>query len=258
VTLSLDNQNGVFVARIRINRSAIDKTMLFTLGWIPALMLLVSVSSLFLGAKALLASYSIFKVRSRFLFFLIPSPPLLRPSTTHIDRLTTYRLQRTKKRWQSIPRDRILESYSRLHLNIPQPIVEWRDIPSAVKFDFFGGWYGFESTGEILIIVSTIMGLFQDDSGMPISDSSRIFLGVGCIICCVNITKYLEYWKKFYTLVITLQGAAKRNLRFVISVVPLYMGFLICGMIVFSPYSDRVRAYRHHLRPPLCFCYGVA
>jgi hypothetical protein len=236
VTLSLDNQNSVFIAKIRINRSAIDKTMLFTLGWIPASILLVGSVSLFLGGKALVSAYAIFKVRP---FASSESVyNLLRQKDSGFDPAPA---QRTKMRWHNIPRDRILESYARLHLNIPTPITEWRDIPGAVKFDFFGGWFMFESVGEIFIIIATILGLFQDDSGMPISDSSRIMLGVGTIICFVNITKYLEYWKKFYTLVITLQGAAKRNMRFLVSVVPLFMGFLICGMIAFSPYSERVR-----------------
>jgi mucolipin 3 len=144
------------------------------------------------------------------------------------------------------------------------PLTEWDDIPLTVKFDFFGTWYGVEIIGEAFVIISQILGLFEDSTGMPISDLSRALLGVGIIILCTNMTKYFEYWKKFYTLVLTLQGCAvfllpnnasyfflnsfsvfnslrsfKRNLRFVLSVVPLFMGFATCGVLVFSPYSSR-------------------
>jgi len=48
----------------------------------------------------------------------------------------------------------------------------------------------------------------------------------------------LEYNKKFYTLVLTLKSSFIRVIRFIISCAPLFLGYLFCGMVTFSPYSD--------------------
>lgn len=173
ITLRLENVAGVFEGELRTHRVGIDPTVFRALAWLPAAIVVVSVVSLSLGAKAIAAAAGVYR--------------------------------RTKRRWNTIPKERLEDSYRRLELHI-RPITEWDDIPLTVKFDFFGTWYGVEITGEAFVIISQLMGLFEDSTGMPISDMSRSLLGVGIIILCVNMTKYFEYWKKFYTLILTLQG----------------------------------------------------
>lgn len=173
ITVRLENTAGVYEGVLRTHRVGIDPTVFRALAWLPGSIILISSISLVLGLKAILAAFGVY--------------------------------QRTKKRWMCIPKERLEDSYKRLELNI-NPITEWESIPLTVKFDFFGTWYGVEIIGELFVIVAEIMGLFEDSSGMPISDLSRSFLGVGIIVICINMTKYFEYWKKFYTLVLTFQG----------------------------------------------------
>jgi len=52
-----------------------------------------------------------------------------------------------------------------------------------------------------------------------------------------NMTKYYEYNRKFYTLVLTLKSAFIRLVRFLISIFPLFVAYLLLGMVVFGPYS---------------------
>lgn len=205
INIHFKNVGGIFLGQVGSTRRIENQSMLYKLGWMPVALILVAAVSLSLQVKATIASIQIYL--------------------------------RTRSAFRSIPKEKLKEVYENLWLPGVIPIFDWKDVPFGVKLDFFGSWYGLEIMGEVFILIACFHGLIQD-LGLPISDFSRVFLGTGFLIICLGFAKYLEYWKKFYMLVITMQGSFQRNLRFVISVLPLYMGFCTCGFIIFSPYTD--------------------
>src|SRR5688572_23343181 len=49
--------------------------------------------------------------------------------------------------------------------------------------------HAFSAFGDLFIIIASIMSVFRE-LGSPMSDWSRLCLGVGALILCVNMTKY--------------------------------------------------------------------
>jgi len=204
IDIMFRNAGGIFTAELWTVRYILNDVFLYRLGWIPGLIILVSFVSLVFGVKAVYSSYAVMK--------------------------------RTKRRWQSVPKHVLKEAFREVKAPGVLPVYAWSEIPMSVKLDFFSSWNAMECVGEVCLIVGCIIG-FVRDHGLPVSDESRLFIGAGSMILCINFIKYLEYWKKFSALVLTLQGSFLRNLRFIVSVVPLYMGFLVCGFVMFAPYS---------------------
>lgn len=205
VTIHFANTGGIFTGHVVSSRHIENMSLLYRLGWVPIALIILSTVSISLQLKATFATFQIY--------------------------------WRTRSAFRSIPKEKLQEVYENLWLPGVIPVYEWKEIPFGVKTDFFGSWYGLEILGEVSLLISCFHGLISD-LGLPISDFSRVFLGTGFLIICVGFARYLEYWKKFYMLIVTMQGSFQRNLRFVISVFPLYMGFCTCGFIIFSPYTD--------------------
>jgi hypothetical protein len=204
IDLVFTNTGGIFSAELWTVRHIRNNVFLHKLGFIPATIIILSLVSLFLGIKAI---YSTIKV-----------------------------MRRTKAAWKSVPQRHLERAWKDVKAEGVMPIYIWSDIPLSVKMDFFSSWNLMECVGEICLVIGCILG-FVFDHGLPVSDEARLFIGAGSMIICINFIKYLEYWKKFSALVMTLQVSFLRNLRFVISVFPLYMGFVVCGYVMFSPYS---------------------
>lgn len=205
ITIYFKNTGGIFTAQVMSTKHVENRTLLHRLGWVPIALIILSTASISLQVKATIATFQVY--------------------------------YRTRSAFRSIPFEKLKEVYEGLYLPGVIPRYDWKDVPFGVKTDFFGSWYGLEILGEIFLLISCFHGIFSD-LGLPISDFSRVFLGCGFLIICVGFARYLEYWKKFYMLIVTMQGSFQRNLRFVISVLPLYMGFCTCGFVIFSPYSD--------------------
>jgi hypothetical protein len=100
-----------------------------------------------------------------------------------------------------------------------------------------------------------------------------LFEAMGALGASMTILRYLEYYEHFYTLILTLRHVAfpslhlrahcthtthtadKRRVvalcshyrisglriaRFIISAFPIFFGYMLMGVILFSPYSYRV------------------
>lgn len=204
IDLIFTNGGGIFTAELWTVRHIRNSSFLLKLAFIPASIIIVSLISLGLGVKAIFTSIGV--------------------------------LRRTKIAWNAMPRDIMRQAWREIKVPGIIPVYSWNEVNFAVKLDFFSSWNAMECLGEIFLIVGCVIG-FVLDHGLPVSDQARLFIGAGSMILCINFIKYLEYWKKFSVLVLTLQGSFLRNLRFVVSVFPLYMGFIICGYVMFAPYS---------------------
>ena len=55
------------------------------------------------------------------------------------------------------------------------------------------------------------------------------------------MTVYLEIFPALYTLIYTLKLAGSKLFKYILSIMPVFWGFLISGVILFGPYSENVR-----------------
>lgn len=115
----------------------------------------------------------------------------------------------------------------------------WSDIPFRIKLEFFSFWSLTSLLANVFLVISTIYNL----ASLHSDASTTIFLlhTFANAVVCASLVRYLEYNSKFYTLIMTLKLAFARVVRCVISIVPLFFGYVIAGVVLFSPYSYIVR-----------------
>eukprot|EP01119_Soliformovum_irregulare_P022421 TRINITY_DN7664_c0_g3_i2.p2 TRINITY_DN7664_c0_g3~~TRINITY_DN7664_c0_g3_i2.p2 ORF type:complete len:265 (-),score=106.59 TRINITY_DN7664_c0_g3_i2:46-840(-) len=65
----------------------------------------------------------------------------------------------------------------------------------------------------------------------------RITFAIGALLSCVTLMRYLEFAEKFYILIYTLRSCFLNTARFLISIWPVFFGYALFGVIVYSEYS---------------------
>jgi len=58
------------------------------------------------------------------------------------------------------------------------------------------------------------------------------------LIVTSRLTSYLEIFPGLYTLIYTLKLCAVKIIKYLVSIMPLFLGFLFCADILFGPYSS--------------------
>eukprot|EP01130_Rhizamoeba_saxonica_P016166 TRINITY_DN7417_c0_g1_i3.p1 TRINITY_DN7417_c0_g1~~TRINITY_DN7417_c0_g1_i3.p1 ORF type:complete len:493 (+),score=59.90 TRINITY_DN7417_c0_g1_i3:36-1481(+) len=202
VMVEYSHVGGVIDISVSSKKELITDDEFSRSGWLTLICLLFSMLSFMLSIKAIISGMFVYR--------------------------------RSAKRFNSIPKDRLEKRFVSIGI---EPITEWKDIPFRVKFEFFSVWNFLSCMGDMCVILSNGIGLYEA-YGIPTSDFGRILLGVGTLLLFLNVTKYLEYYKKFYTLILTLKLSGVRVLRFIVSVMPLFIGYTLAGAVSFSPYSE--------------------
>jgi len=134
-----------------------------------------------------------------------------------------------RKQYKSIP-DKTMEQ---------EQYPYWEDISLSVKLSTLDLWTFWMIVAEAALVVSCILALCDYSGFFPNKYSFfEIFQGIGALMITVNLVRYLEYKKNFYTLILTLKLSLPRITRFIISAAPLFIGYLLMGVILFAPYES--------------------
>jgi hypothetical protein len=62
---------------------------------------------------------------------------------------------------------------------------------------------------------------------------AEFFIGFGCMLAWVSLTRYIEHTKDFSFISRTISHAFPDVLRHLINVLPIYIGFAMLGMALF-------------------------
>ena len=84
--------------------------------------------------------------------------------------------------------------------------------------------------GNILQLLSGVVGLLDKEN---MNASTDVLVGFGCMFAYFNIGKYLDYNIEYSTIYATLQRAFPNVIRFLIGVLPIFIGFTFFGLCVF-------------------------
>lgn len=114
----------------------------------------------------------------------------------------------------------------------------WDSIPWKLKFFFFGGWPIHSIICSFVLILSCFFGFFTQ-FGASINEWYNILTGIGCLMLCVTIIRYLGYSKTFYSLTLTWASSFFRTLSFLVTVCPIFLGYVLFGMLNFAQFSSR-------------------
>ncbi|KAK3608735.1 hypothetical protein CHS0354_001001 [Potamilus streckersoni] len=92
--------------------------------------------------------------------------------------------------------------------------------------------------GDICTLIGTIRVAFMMDVKWKLHrfDEYAIWLGLGCLLCWICLASYVHFSDKFNLLFKTMYHAIPHVLAYLICVCLLFVGFTLCGYVVFGPY----------------------
>ena len=115
------------------------------------------------------------------------------------------------------------------------------EMPIKVKFAAIPYWSVWNLVACSLVAISCILSLAYY-SGTDIHAFFQLYntiLGFAVFMTSVTIIRYFEFSRKLNVLVSTLRLSFGRTMAFLISILPIFFGFVLCAVSMFSPYTTR-------------------
>ena len=101
---------------------------------------------------------------------------------------------------------------------------------------FMSGWDIFSIFADILTIIGVVYKVLLDAGADKHLDITAVFIGSSVAINWILALRFLSFDKGYYILVLTLSVAIPNILRLLICILVIYMGYVLCGWVVFAPY----------------------
>ncbi|KAF5894713.1 mucolipin-2-like isoform X1, partial [Clarias magur] len=105
--------------------------------------------------------------------------------------------------------------------------------------EFLNGWYILVIISDVLAIIGTILKMEIQAKNLTSYDVCSIFLGTSTLMVWVGVIRYLGYFQKYNVLILTMQAALPKVLRFCCCAGMIYLGYTFCGWIVLGPYHEK-------------------
>ncbi|XP_048394665.1 mucolipin-2-like isoform X2 [Stegostoma tigrinum] len=107
------------------------------------------------------------------------------------------------------------------------------------RLEFLNGWYILIIISDLLTVTGSIMKMEIIAKNLTTYDVCSIFLGTSTLFTWVGVIRYLGYFQKYNVLILTMQGALPKVLRFCCCAGMIYLGYMFCGWIVLGPYHSK-------------------
>jgi len=110
------------------------------------------------------------------------------------------------------------------------------------KLNFLSFWLVLIAASDISTIAGSILKITLDWLEYPeLYTTCSLCFGLAVLFSWIGILRYLGFMKGYNTLLITLKTAFPTIIRFIMCVAIIYLGFTVCGWIVFGPYHVKFR-----------------
>eukprot|EP00981_Chlorochromonas_danica_P001176 scaffold261_cov169-Ochromonas_danica.AAC.10 len=120
----------------------------------------------------------------------------------------------------------------------PTPIsalYDWDEIPLGVKRSFHCYWSAFTFIGLICTLVEAWQSLLvNEDRYLNLSTTGKALLGASNIIMWSTALQFMVIWPSAYAIALTMQTALPRVLLFLAGFLPMFLGFVVLGVVLFS------------------------
>ncbi|GCC20526.1 hypothetical protein chiPu_0019088 [Chiloscyllium punctatum] len=107
------------------------------------------------------------------------------------------------------------------------------------QLEFLNGWYILIIISDLFTVTGSIMKMEITAKNLTTYDICSIFLGTSTLFSWVGVIRYLGYFQKYNVLILTMQGALPKVLRFCCCAGMIYLGYMFCGWIVLGPYHSK-------------------
>ncbi|KAL7854513.1 hypothetical protein SRHO_G00167030 [Serrasalmus rhombeus] len=105
--------------------------------------------------------------------------------------------------------------------------------------EFLNGWYVLVIISDVMAIIGSVLKMEIQAKSMTSYDVCSIFLGTSTLMVWVGVIRYLGYFQKYNVLILTMQAALPKVLRFCCCAGMIYLGYTFCGWIVLGPYHEK-------------------
>ena len=102
---------------------------------------------------------------------------------------------------------------------------------------FISGWDFFNIVAEVVTITGIIFKINLDTNADSHLDITAVLIGSAVAINWIAALRFLSFDKGYYILVLTLSVATPNILRLMICILAIYVGYVLCGWVVFAPYT---------------------
>ncbi|XP_005099929.2 mucolipin-3 [Aplysia californica] len=120
-----------------------------------------------------------------------------------------------------------------------------RPLSFSNHLEFINMWYIIIIINDIFTCIGSALKMQLESRSFSISSENyeicSMVIGLGIFLSYVGILRYLGFFKSYNVLMLTLKTSFPHVLRFLVCAVCLYMGFLFCGWVVFSPFHIKFR-----------------
>lgn len=125
------------------------------------------------------------------------------------------------------------------HHTLPPSHVTWEMLPISMKLGFFNFWFVADVIGDICLFTAGLILGVANAQGYQIRLAGRCFFAAGALFAWLNLMQYIESLSGFNILIRTLRSALGPILRFTLSCLPIFCGYVFAGVILFAECSDR-------------------
>ncbi|XP_076880435.1 mucolipin-2 [Brachyhypopomus gauderio] len=105
--------------------------------------------------------------------------------------------------------------------------------------EFLNGWYILVIISDVMAITGSILKMKIQAKSLNSYDVCSIFLGTSTLMVWAGVIRYLGYFQKYNVLILTMQAALPKVLRFCCCAGMIYLGYTFCGWIVLGPYHEK-------------------
>ncbi len=114
----------------------------------------------------------------------------------------------------------------------------WSQLSLTDKLRFFNVWFLVATIGNVCNIVGPLLSI-HDQIMLESNSYTRLyFLGLGCMMAWICVVQYFEGAASYYVLITTLRKGTPRVCRFLIGVLPVFLGYAMFGVAFFSTTSN--------------------
>lgn len=111
-----------------------------------------------------------------------------------------------------------------------KPKNKWDMLKATDKGKLFNKWSIVCLIGNLTQIFGTLLNLINISYT---TNSSELLIGFGCMLSFINIGRYLDYNKDYSTIYATISKALPNVLKYVLGVLPIFLGFIFFGLCLF-------------------------
>ncbi|XP_061180891.1 mucolipin-3-like [Saccostrea echinata] len=120
-----------------------------------------------------------------------------------------------------------------------------KDLSFYDKFEFVNLWYVLIVINDILTVVGSSFKIQLErrhaQSSSENYDLCALMLGTGSLLVWMGVIRYIGFFKTFNILTVVLKKAFPDMMRFLVTTMMLYLGFMFCGWAVLGPYHIKFR-----------------